>query len=157
MSTTISMPADELMTRDPVCVSPEMPLAELARTFRDHEISGAPVIDSAGKVVGVVSMTDILRRCAEGTGQLPPAYLFETLAEQGEDEETSEVLPETDITVADIMTEDPITVSPATPLKVVAEMMAAQRVHRIIVVDPDNEPVGIITSLDLIGLCAGAA
>ncbi|TSA40207.1 CBS domain-containing protein, partial [bacterium] len=49
----------------------------MAEIFEDNEISGAPVVNEAGVVIGVVSKTDIIRRCSEGTIDVPPAFLFE--------------------------------------------------------------------------------
>ena len=79
--------ARDIMSVDPICVRPHTTIRELARTFEEHEISGAPVIDQSGKVVGVVTKTDLIRRCSEGTADIPPAYLFEVLSDQGDDEE----------------------------------------------------------------------
>ncbi|HVZ93396.1 MAG TPA: CBS domain-containing protein [Phycisphaerales bacterium] len=143
--------AKDMMTAEPVCVTPSARLRELARVFEDHEISGAPVIDQEGKVVGVVSKTDLIRRCSQGIDDIPPAYLFEVLSEQGADEETSEVMPEPLVCVEDLMTEDPLVVGPAVPAAAVARLMHEKRVHRVIVVDEEKFPLGIITSLDLLG------
>ena len=86
--------AKDVMTADPVCVSPSTRIRELARVFEEHEISGVPVTDQEGKVIGVVSKTDLIRRCSEGTDDIPPAYLFEVLSEQGADvDEAMQLLP----------------------------------------------------------------
>lgn len=143
--------ARDIMTADPVCVSPATRIRELARIFEQHDISGAPVVDQEGKVIGIVSKTDLIRRCSEGTDEIPPAYLFETLAEQGE-EEASEVIPEPLICVEDFMTEDPLTVDPSLPAAEVAKLMYENRLHRVVVADAGKVPQGIITSLDLMGV-----
>jgi CBS domain-containing protein len=146
--------ANDVMTRDPVCVSPSATIRELARVFEENEISGVPVVDQQGTLVGVVSKTDLIRRCSEGTDTIPPAYLFEVLSAQtGEDEpEDSEVIPEPLICVDDFMTADPVTVTPTTPVPVIARLMHENRIHRVIVVDADNYPLGVITSLDILGV-----
>jgi CBS domain-containing protein len=143
----------DVMTRDPICVTPEMGIRELARTFRDNEISGAPVVNQQGTLVGVITKTDLLRRCADGFADIAPAYLFEVLYDQaGEDEpESGEFTPEPTACVEDFMTEDPLTVSPRTPVATIARQMFDRRIHRVIVVDRENFPVGIVTSLDLLG------
>src|SRR5262245_36002595 len=111
------------MTVDPVCVTPATTIRELARVFEEHEISGAPVVDQHGRLVGVVSKTDLIRRCAEGTTEIPPAYLFEVLCEQNEGDEGSEVIPEPLVCVEDFMTEDPLTVEPGLAVGAVARLM----------------------------------
>lgn len=151
--TTTELKAKDIMTAEPVCVSPSTRIRELARVFEEHEISGVPVVDQEGRVVGVVSKTDLIRRCSEGTDEIPPAYLFEILSEQGE-ETMSEVVPEPLICVEDFMTEDPLTVGTETPISTIAKMMVDRRVHRVIVTDKESFPVGIITTLDLLGAFA---
>jgi CBS domain-containing protein len=146
--------AKDVMTPDPVCVTPSTRLRELARLFEEHEISGVPVVDQQGRVVGVVSKSDLIRRCSEGTDDVPPAYLFEVLAEQGDEDEISEIMPEQLVCVQDLMTEGAVTVGPGQPVVSVARLMAEKRVHRVVVTDGSNLPIGIITSLDLLGAFA---
>lgn len=144
--------AKDIMVADPVCVELSTTIRQLARVFEENEISGAPVVNQEGVVVGVVSKTDLIRRCSEGTLDVPPAFLFEVIAEQsGDDEETSDVIAEPLVCVEDFMTEDPVTVSPSTPLDTVASLMFEKRIHRVVVVDQEKFPLGIITSLDLLG------
>jgi CBS domain-containing protein len=149
----------ELMARDvmifePVCVDRSDTIWQLARVFVEHEISGAPVVDQQGRLVGVVSRTDLVRRCLEGTADIPPAYLFEVIFEQGADDEAAgaDVIRERLICVEDCMTQDPVTASPETPVGTIASLMFDGRIHRVIVVDEERFPVGIITSLDLLAL-----
>lgn len=144
--------AGDVMTPDPVCVGPATTIRELACTFEVHEISGAPVVDQQGRLVGVVSKTDLIRRCAEGTADIPPAYLFEVLCKQSDPDEASEVIPEPLVCVEDFMTEDPLTVPPEMSVGAVARLMFDRAVHRVIVVDQQGLPVGIVTSMDM--LCA---
>ncbi len=144
--------AKDLMSPDPVCVSPATRMRELARMFEDHEISGVPVVDQSGKVVGIVTKSDLIRRCSEGAEDVPPAYLFEVLLEQEGDEAASEVIPEPLICVEDFMTEDPLMVSPELSASAVARLMYDHRVHRVIVADNEKFPIGIITSMDMLGV-----
>lgn len=148
--------AKDVMTADPVCVEPSTRIRELARVFEEHEISGVPVVDQEGRVVGVVSKTDLIRRCTEGTDEIPPAYLFEILSEQGDEDEASEVMPESLVCVEDFMTEDPLMVGPELSVAAVAKMMYEKHVHRVIVADDERFPIGIITSMDLLGAFARA-
>lgn len=138
----------DIMTPDPVCVDGSMTLRELARMFVDEEISGAPVIDSNGHLIGVVSKTDLVRRCLEGEAEYPPAYLFEMLSEQAGEE--TELRPEHEIVVDQFMTTEPLTATAGERAADVAHRMAEARVHRVVVVDRERRPVGIITSLDLL-------
>lgn len=146
-----ALKAKDVMTIDPVCVGPWATIRELVRVFEEHEISGAPVVDQAGKVVGVVSKTDLIRRCSEGTNDIPPAYLFEILSERGAEESTGEVIPEPLLCVEDFMTQDPLMVAPDLSAAGAARLMFEKHVHRVIVTDDEKFPIGIITSMDLLG------
>ncbi len=145
--------ASDVMTRDPVCVLPSARIRELAGVLEEHEISGVPVVNQEGTLVGVVSKTDLIRRCSEGMDQIPPAYLVELLCEQaGRGAAASgELIPERLVCVDDFMTADPITVGPGTPMSVIAKTMHDRRIHRVVVVDQENYPIGVITSLDVLG------
>jgi CBS domain-containing protein len=148
---TTELKARDVMTSDPVCVPASTGIRGLARVFEEHEISGVPVIDAQGRVIGVVSKTDLIRRCAEGTDEIPPAYLFEVLSEQGVDEdEVSEVMPEPLVCVEDFMTPDPLMVGLDHSATGVARLMHERGVHRVIVTDAERFPLGIITSMDLL-------
>jgi CBS domain-containing protein len=146
--------ASDIMTADPVCIRPSATIAELARLLEDSEISGVPVTNQQGKVVGIVSKSDLVRRALQGTGEIAPAYLFELLGDLGNDDEVSEIQPEIEICVEDIMTEDPLMVALGGSVIEVARLMHTAHVHRVVVVDKDQFPVGIITSMDLLGALA---
>jgi CBS domain-containing protein len=147
---TTQLKAQDVMNSDPICVDPSTTLRQLALIFEENEISGAPVVDEQGRVIGVVSKTDLIRRCSEGTMDLPPKYLCEAI--RAEDDEDEDVIPESLICVEDFMTQDAVTVGPNASASHVARLMFEKRIHRIIVVDHDRFPVGIITSLDLLGV-----
>jgi CBS domain-containing protein len=144
-----NLKARDIMVQEPVCVEPSTNIRQLARVFQENDISGAPVIDDQGRIIGIVSKSDLIRRCSEGSIDIPPAYLFEAMGEQtGEDEGIS---PEPMVCVEDFMTVDPVTVTQETPAGVIARLMFEGRFHRVVVVDDSRFPVGMITSLDLLG------
>lgn len=144
-----SLSVASIMTREPVCAEPSMSIRQLAGLFEENEISGAPVVDAQGRVVGVVSKSDLIRRCSEGTRDLPPGYLFEVISDQGGNDE--DVIPEPLICVQDFMSEDVETARPESAVSEVARQMYDRHIHRVIVVDEDRMPVGIVTSLDVLG------
>lgn len=144
--------AKDVMTADPVCVAPSATIRELARVFEEHHISGVPVVNEGGTVIGVVSKSDLIRRCSEGTDGIPPAYLFEVLSDVAEEGEVSEVIPEPLVCVEDFMTEAPLMVGPDKSVAAVARLMFDRHIHRVIVADGEGFPLGIITSMDLLGV-----
>lgn len=141
----------EVMTREPVCVDAGSTIRELARLFEEEEISGAPVVAGDGRLMGVVSNSDLIRRCSQGTPDAPPGYLFELLSDEADEaDEDRTTMPEPLIVVEDFMSWDPVTCAPDELISAVAHRMAEVRIHRIVVVDKENFPVGIVTSLDLL-------
>ncbi len=142
--------AADVMTADPVTIEPSASIREFARVLDDNEISGLPVVDQQGTLVGIASKTDLIRQCVQGTVELPPDYLFDLLAEQEIPESAADTLPDPQVTVEDFMTEGPLTLPPTAPLSEIARAMAEAHVHRVIIVEPDGYPIGVITALDLI-------
>jgi CBS domain-containing protein len=139
----------DVMTVEPVCFERGATIRQIAQTFEEFEISGAPVIDSDGTVIGVVTKSDLIRRCVEGTPDQPPGFLFELLAEEaGED---VELIPESLIVVDDFMSTELVTARADEPISVVAHRLADAKVHRAIVVDSRLRPTGIVTTLDILG------
>jgi CBS domain-containing protein len=140
----------DVMTKEPICFERGATLREIARAFQEYEISGAPVLGSDGSVVGVVTKSDLIRQCIEGSPEHAPGYLFELLSEEaGED---VELIPEAMIAVEDYMSTDLVTARPDEPVATVAKRLADARVHRAIVIDDAMSPLGIVTSLDLLGV-----
>ncbi len=129
------MRAADIMQRDILAVSPELPLDSLEEFFASEDISGAPVQNERGQIVGVVSKTDLVRAFSEL-----------------DESETIEAARES-LTVEDIMTRDVVTVSPDDEVKAVVQRMLDGRLHRVLVAR-NNELLGIITTFDLLELLA---
>ena len=125
--------AADAMQKGIVSVSPELPLSDFEELLTTAEVSGAPVMDANGKLVGIASKTDIVRGLSE--------QMSVALREMND----------AGLTVADVMTEAVISVPPDEPARSVARMMVDGKLHRVLVVD-GTEIVGIITSLDLLSL-----
>jgi len=146
----------DLMNPDIMTVIDEMTTVDLARYLIEREISGAPVVDGQGHLVGVVSMTDIGRNVAEPSD-------FESSRSSGfyRDDATDLTLEdlgqryveERAVTVRDVMTpvihQVPVTAS-ATEA---ARIMVERHIHRLVVTQ-GKDPVGIITSMDLLKMMA---
>jgi len=143
---TAARTVKDIMTRHPVCVTGDTSARELARILESNEISGCPVIDTQERVIGVVSKTDLLRRAVEGPLGSRHGGFLETLAEGLSD------FPPTDNlgNVEDFMSPEPVTAGPDDPIPGVARRMAAERVHRVVVVDKDRQAIGVVTTLDLL-------
>jgi CBS domain-containing protein len=120
-----SATAVELMSSDPVSLRAEATALEARELFIAKAISAAPVIDEAGRPVGVLSQSDIMVHDAAG------AIGGTTL-------------------VQDLMTPAVFAVSPETPASEVIESLLALRVHRLFVVDPQGVLIGVISAVDVL-------
>ena len=146
--TTTRLTISDIMTPNPICIGADTTARELARILQTNEISGVPVVDPMLRIIGVVSRTDLLRRCVEGPLGSRPGTFFESLAE-GLDTGT-DLDPEELGTVEEFMTPEPVTASPEESIPVVAHRMADEGVHRVVVVNENRNVLGIVTSLDLL-------
>ena len=138
--------ARDLMTPDVVTVPPETPVMAMARLLADRGISAVPVVDAAGKVLGIVTEADLIRRLA-GEEDKPSSWfgsLFSDPASQAERYARTH-----GVTAKDLMTEKVVSVAPDTTAAHVAQMMEKQNIRRVIVVE--NEKLkGIVSRADLL-------
>jgi CBS domain-containing protein len=149
--------AADVMNTQVLAVRPDTSVKELSSFLIENQISGAPVLDAQGRLVGVVSLTDIVESESEGadpTGSDSEVHFAgrwqreERVALGGMHLETAGLL------VRDIMTPTAFTVPHDTPIPKVARTMVAGRIHRLLVTR-EQRVVGIVTSLDLLKLLAG--
>ncbi len=157
---TQAMRAGDIMNRRVITLKADMSLQAAASLLLEEGITGAPVVDSKGVAVGVVSLTDIAQRYADTGGEQAYSRAGANLYAQGwEDkltfEEFSELHIEDEETqVSDAMTPTVYTVSIDASVADLAKAMIAGRVHRLFVTDAE-EIIGIITTLDLLRILAG--
>jgi CBS domain-containing protein len=146
--------ARDVMTVDLVCATTEMTLRDFARLLDEFEVSGAPVVDTTGQLIGVASKTDLIHRAIDPELGVEPRYVFDMLyPDEDEDnppDDKGESMIEEPVYITEFMTEDPVTARPDESLSAIAARMIDARVHRIIIVDPENRPIGIVTSLDML-------
>jgi CBS-domain-containing membrane protein len=148
------MTAQDLMTRSVVAVPEAMSLRTAAHLLHQSHVSGAPVINAYGRCVGVLSGTDFMtiveqgdaaRHRPEDPGCYHSAWQVPDLQPSPTDE------------VRDYMTEDPVTVKPDTPVAELARMMVDAHIHRVIVVDGEGRPAGIVSGTDILAAVGRAA
>jgi CBS domain-containing protein len=147
--------AEEMMTPNPVSISQNATVHEAAVFLTQREISAAPVIDTAGRPVGVLSRADIVRYERERVEHAAPTSEFvegeELLLSSGETLKGGFQVEVTDRTlVADIMTPAIISVVPNTPAVEVVAKLVAMKLHRLFVVDEAGVLVGVISTFDVL-------
>jgi CBS-domain-containing membrane protein len=147
--------AKELMTPNPVSLDQNVTVHDAAAFLTDHEFSAAPVIDAAGRPIGVLSRADIVRYERERTAHATSVPEFERRKEwtlpSGETlgEGFQVEVPER-TTVTEIMTPVIISVQPTTPALEVVAKLVTMRLHRLFVVDETGVLVGIISTIDIL-------
>ncbi len=148
--------ARDIMTREVVTIRPEASVEELAKLLEERLIGGVPVLDQNGRLVGVVTQSDLVQRSRNL--ELPPAlnildlHLFLEMPSHFK-RRLEKLLGDQ---VKDVMTGNPITVSPDTPVNEIARLMTSKGVHTLPVLE-DGKLVGIVGKLDLIrGLASPA-
>ena len=148
--------AGEIMTTNIVAARPDMLVRDVAKLLLDHAISAVPVIDDAGKLLGVVSEGDLISRSAE-RGEKSRAWWLEMLADGFElAPRFVDYLRAHGPRAADVMTRDLITASPETPAETIARLIERHRIRRVLVVR-DGKLIGIVSRADLVRMIAASA
>ncbi len=162
--------ASDIMQTRVVTFSPSTPIEEAVQTFEDQRISGAPVVDERGRLVGMLSLSDIARpdhvksgrTTAEGNAMALTAPDDDSLDNERDEEEVILSMYDYDAglrdrpTVGDWMSSQPICVGPEWTLPRICRLMVKERIHRVPVVHA-HELKGIISTFDVVRCVAGKA
>ncbi len=129
-----------LMSRDVICVKPDVPLEDLVPIFLERRMGGLPVVDDEDKPIGVVSKSDVVKAYAEGRLRRGELDSFDpTMAEA----------PRA-VTAADVMSPIGCVLREEEPIARAAEVFAAAGIHRAPVISAAGRIVGVITTFDLL-------
>ena len=136
----LSLRVKDVMRTDVVVVRQSETMEEAARTLAEANITGAPVVDEAGRCVGMLSGTDFVdhRAGSHPTSQLcddDGSYSIELLNDQLVSTHMAPVVQSTE---------------PETPLMQAARVVCQEHIHRLVVIDDSKRPVGILSSLDFV-------
>jgi CBS domain-containing protein len=140
---TMSATVKDVMTADVVAVRRDTSFKDMARMLSMSRISALPVVDEAGKVIGVVSEADMLVKEAD---QASYRGFFMGLRRRREHEKAA------GITAADLMTSPAIVAHPDQPVQRAALLMYDRRVKRLPVVDEAGHLIGIVSRSDVLGV-----
>ena len=156
MNAVIETTVSSIMQRDVLSVGEDWSLYQLSGFLADKQISGAPVTSETGDLVGVVSLTDIVRHNSMPENQSKEQhytheYYLHTLERQVAQEEitTYHVEEEMKTRVRDIMTPMIFEVRESASIEEAADTMIKGRIHRLFVTG-DKGLVGIVTALDML-------
>jgi len=130
--------AKDVMTTHVVAVRSDASYREMAKALRTNRVSGLPVVDAEGTVVGVVSQTDLLTKGSTDTRRGWPTRRKHVATAE--------------LTAADLMTRPAVTTSPDELVPSVARLMSARRLRRVPVIDSQGRLVGIVCRSDVLSV-----
>ncbi len=130
----LSLRVCDVMNPQVVALSEELSISEATRTLDQEDVRGAPVVNRDGLCVGVLSMADVA--------------LF------GRSDCNGGLAAKT--TVAEVMSPVVQTISPQAPIMNAARALCREHIHRLVIVDAEKKPVGVLSSLDLVAAMVAA-
>jgi CBS domain-containing protein len=144
--------AAEIMTREVVWVPPDAPLAAVAEAMGAHGISGLPVVDEAGRVVGVISTKDFLTHMG-----VPGPKNFMVLVASCLKSQGCVALPIKPRQAGDLMSAPAVTVGPDASIKEIAAIFTEKAINRVPVTDPAGRLLGLVSRADIVKAAMGGA
>ncbi len=125
----------DLMTIDPITVVVDARIEDAEDLMRHHHVTGLPVVDDAGRLIGVISQTDILFL------DVPAVQALIRHRERG-------------VRVGEVMSAPPVTIDANATIQDAAIRMVEERIHRLVAVDDQGRPTGVISAMDFVALAA---
>jgi CBS domain-containing protein len=147
------MQARDVMVSPVITVSKAATVRDVAKILIEKRISAVPVVDDSGKVVGIVTEGDLLRRTEAGT-ERPYSWWVHFLA--GDATVAADYVKSHGLRVEDVMSPDVVTATPETPLHEIASLLEERRIKRVPIVSATGALVGIVSRANLIQVVASA-
>jgi len=143
------MKVADIMTRAVVSVRPEARVGEIARVFREHSLSGIPVVTEDGDLVGIITELDLVTRHArpQMPAFLPLLGAYVPLNQKKYQESLRRI---TGVVAEDIMTTPVTTISPDASIEDLATMMVSNRANPLPVMDEQGRMIGIVSRTDIL-------
>ena len=150
MSKTVA----QIMSTEPITVTPKTSLQEAIQILAERKISGLPVVNDSGELVGIISETDLTWQ--ETGVDTPPYVMFldSVIYLQNPAKHNREVHKALGQTVGDAMSDRPTTITKDRPVREAARIMHEKKVRQLPVVDDNDRLIGIVTQGDVIRMMA---
>lgn len=147
------MQARDVMASPVITIEENADVRDVARLLIENRISAVPVVDDTGKLVGIVSEADLMRRPEAGT-ERPTSWWLSLLL--GDQTIATEYVKSHAMKVRDVMTRDVKTASPVTRLQEIPDLLEENHIKRVPIVSEEGELVGIVTRANIIQAVASA-
>jgi CBS domain-containing protein len=139
----------ELMARDVISVDPDDPLSEAVSLMFEHRVTAVPVVDKRQRCKGILSTTDLVSLFMKaGAAQVEPDELDRFTEDLSAASQRDDRFGRRK--VSEVMTRDVMTVTREDTILTAAREMLRNRVHRLVVVDPQQRVLGILSTMDLL-------
>ncbi len=125
----------DLMTLEPIVVAETESIERAEELMRHYRVSGLPVVDADGRLVGVFSQTDVLHLNKPQVAEVVRGRMFRRR-------------------VGEVMSRPPVTVNIAAPISDAARVMVEHDVHRLVAVESHGRPIGVLSAMDFVRLAA---
>jgi CBS domain-containing protein len=147
------MQARDVMVSPVITVERIATVRDVAKVLLEKRISAVPVVDNVGRVVGIVTESDLMHRAEAGT-ERPYSWWVHFLA--GDATIAADYVKSHAAKVEDVMTPDVVTATPETPLHEIAALLEERQIKRVPIVNKDGSLVGIVSRANLIQVVASA-
>jgi CBS domain-containing protein len=147
----MNLKASDIMTQPVVAVNEAAPVKDLIQLLNEKSISGVPVVDDEGGLVGVISITDLLAANI-GDDELGPADFHTSPSMDGLTELNPLLSPDEDIEqhpVRELMSRNSVTAPEDSPIGAMSKILVSNRIHRLVIVR-DGRPIGIVSVGDIL-------
>ena len=147
----MSKTVGEVMTPNPITVTPATPLQDAISLLAEHRISGLPVVDDQKNLVGVISDTDLMWQ-ESGVDTPPYIMLLDSIIYlQNPARHEKELNKALGQTVGEVMNDVPISILPSQTLREAAHLMNEKKIRRLPVLNVESRQIiGILTQGDII-------
>ena len=143
------MKASDVMVANVISVSPAAPVREVARVLLSNQISAVPVLDELGRLIGIVSEGDLIRR-AELHTEHRRSWWLSLFSNKDKEALAVEFMKAHSQSVTDVMTRDVITAALDTPLREIAGLLEKNHIKRVPIIDEEGKVLGIVSRANLI-------
>jgi CBS domain-containing protein len=147
------MQARDVMSSPAITVQTNATVQQVARLLLEHRISAVPVVDSTGKLVGIVTESDLMHRIESGTRRRDSWWLRFLV---GDAQMATAYVKSHAVKIGDLMTREVITAAPETPLHEIATTLEDHQIKRVPIVNKAGELVGVVSRANLIQAVATA-
>ncbi len=147
----------QIMSREVICLKPDMTLESLRAILLENGIGGAPVVDEIGHPIGIITTVDVVRDQHErgDTLEIEGTVRLQTKGGVAYSPGPGFHLLDPGSTVGDVMSKKVVTIPEATTIARAAELMAKNHVHRLPVVSEAGKVIGLVSSLDILAWISG--